>query len=321
MGGTVSNRAIVGKADTTINTAALASGGILSPEQAQQFLQMTFDATPLSPLVRHEIRRAKTGELDKIGIGRRLLRKKTEGTDDGYRASVNTGKVEYSTTAVRLPWEITEETLRQNIEGQNFENIVTGLMTKQVGCDTEDLCLNGDTSVTADTATAKGVDAGDVDFININDGWIKQIKDGGHNVDAASAEMSLDLFYKTLRAVPNKYNNGSLRWLMSPHRSQEWQKFILEKAVNNGGIITDSRIENPIAIPKIEVPSMPDDAILLTDPKNLIEVNTYDIIIRKTVEGKEAIMEDKRFYVIHFDFDAVVEELDATAILTSLKAI
>ena len=316
-----SARSILAKAGDPISTKTLASGGYLNPEQATRFLQQTFEATTLSPLVRHEIRRSKTGEIDKIGIGRRLLRKKTEGTDDGYRAKPNTGKVEYSTTAVRLPWEITEETLRENIEGQNLENIITGLMTKQVGCDTEDLCLNGDSEVTADNATTKGVDADDVDFININDGWIKQIKAGGHTVDAASTDMSLDIFYKGLRSVPNKYNNGNLRWLMSPHRSQEWQKYILNAAVTNGGIITDNRIENPIAIPKIEVPSMPDDCIILTDPQNLIEVYTYGVMIRKTVEGKEAIMEDKRFYVIHFDFDPIIEELDAAAIITGLKAI
>ena len=64
---------------------------------------------------------------------------------------------------------------------------------------------------------------------------------------------------------------------------------------------------------------MPDNVILLADPQNLIVVNTYDIKIRKTVEGKEAILADKRFYVVHLDFDAVVEELDATAIITNIQ--
>ena len=54
------------------------------------------------------------------------------------------GKLEYACTPVRLPWEITEETLRENIEGSNYETIVTNLMTRQIGCDREDLCLNGD---------------------------------------------------------------------------------------------------------------------------------------------------------------------------------
>ena len=58
---------------------------------------------------------------------------------------------------------------------------------------------------------------------------------------------------------------------------------------------------------------------MLTDPKNLIVVNTYGVQIRKTTAGKEAIMQDKRFYVIHLDFDPIIEELDATGIITNLK--
>ena len=38
--------------------------------------------------------------------------------------------------------------------------------------------------------------------------------------------MKLDIFYKMLQKLPNKYNNGKLRWLMSPKRAQEWD-FIL----------------------------------------------------------------------------------------------
>ena len=60
---------------------------------------------------------------------------------------------------------------------------------------------------------------------------------------------------------------------------------------------------------------------MLTDPKNLVVVNYYGVVIRKTTEGPEAIYQDKRFYVVHFDFDTLVEELDATAIVTGLASI
>ncbi len=304
------NNQIVNKA-ATIQTGTLTSG-LLNPEQARKFIQQTFEATNLGPLVRHEMRTAKTGEVDKIGIASRILRKKTENTDDGYRASVKTSQIEYSTTAVRLPWEITEETLRENIEGQALESIIANLMTTQLGIDLEDLYLNGD----ADVASSDP----DHDFLYINDGWIKQIKNGGHVVDAsAESEMSLDLYYKTLQQIPNKYNNGKLRWLMSPFRKQKWELFLLNKVVNNGGVVPESIYNSPASIPSIPCPSLNDGTIILTDPKNLIVVNTYDTKIRKTVEGKEAIMMDKRFYVVHLDYDPIVEELDATAIITGLK--
>ena len=351
-----SNKAIVNAAGQTITTAGLAAGGALNPEQAKKFIHQTFEATPLSGLVRHELRSAKTGEIDKIGVGRRLLRKKTENTDDGYRSGVKHGKLEYACTPVRLPWEITEETLRENIEGSNYETIVTNLMTRQIGCDREDLCLNGDeryakvkefssseTYAIGDLVaynkkvyqytaahTAGAFNAGeatelgtvdDADFLKVNDGWVKQFKEGGHVVDVSginSGAMVLDVFYKGLRAVPDKFNNGSLRWLMSPHRRQEWERYILNQAVTAGGIITDKRVENPASVPVIEVPALPDDVIMLTDPKNLVVVNSYGVVIRKTTEGPEAIYQDKRFYVVHFDFDTLVEELDATAIVTGL---
>lgn len=300
-----SNKDIIRKA--AISTGSLASG-LLNPEQARKFIQQTFDATNLGGLIRHEMRTAKTGEIDKIGIGRRIVRKKTENTDDNYRAGVETSQIEYSTTAVRLPWEITEETLRENIEGQNFENIVTNLMTNQLGVDMEDLYLNGDE---ATESTAE-----DYDFLKINDGWIKQIGNGGHVYDATSEnEMSLDMFYKALASLPNKYNNGKLRWLMSPKRAQQWELFLLNKVVNAGGAVPENVYTAPARIQAVECPSLDDKTILLTDPKNLIVVNTYSMQIRKTTEGREAIMQDKRFYVVHLDYDPIIEELDATAMI------
>jgi len=321
------NASVVRSAAVTTNTV---THGLLNPEQASQFLRQTFEATPLGPLVRHELRRSKSGTIDKIGIASRILRKKIENIDanadgsaptldpttgqiTGYRAKPHFSDIEYACTAARIPWEITEETLRENIEGQSLEATITNLMTTQLGVDLEDIYLNGDVDTPATDP--------DQLFLYQNDGWVKQIMNGGHVVNSTNNPMELATYYRALQAMPNKYNNGKLRWLMSPHRRQAWELYILNQAVENGGIITDKRVENPVSIPVVEVPAMPDDKILLTDPRNLITVSTYGVIIRKTTEGKEAIMADKRFYVIHLDFDAIIEELDATAVVANLPPI
>lgn len=316
-----------------IKAAGITTGdvtyGLLNAEQARTFVKQTFEATPLGALVRHEMRKAKTGEIDKIGIASRIVRKKTENVDaksdgsvpvvdpttgqvTGYRAKPNFSQVTYATKAVRLPWEISEETLRENIEGEGLEATITNLMTTQLGIDMEDLHLNGDEAIDASDT--------DHDFLYINDGWIKQIANSGHVYDATSdTSMSLDMFYNALQAMPNKYNNGKLRWLMSPHRAQQWELFLLNQGLKSGANFPDSLYQSPASIPTVQVPRMPDDKIILTDPQNLIVVNTYDVKIRKTVEGKEAIMADKRFYVVHLDSDPIIEELDATAIITNIK--
>lgn len=234
-----------------------------------------------------------------------------EDTDlDNANKSKNTSKVEYATTAVRLPWEITGETLRENIEGAGYESVVADLMSRQVGVDLEDLSINGD----------EGASPGDdYDFLKINNGWINQIEEGGHVYDATDARgMSIEMFYKALGELPNKYNNGKLRWIMSPRRSQEWEMYLLNRVITAGGSVPDSLYDSPAKIPVLTCANMPDDKILLTDPKNLITIHTYDMQIRKTNEGKEAVMKDVIYYVIHLDFDPVIEELDATAIIKGI---
>ena len=303
------NRQIVNKAGT-IETSVVTSG-LLQPYQAKRFLQQTFDATPLMQAIRHVMRTEKSGEIDKIGIGRRKLRAKVENVDDGYRAKPEFGSIHYETKAVRLPWEITEETIRQNIEGENFEKVVTDLMTKQTGVDTEDLLINGD----EDTPNTDP----DYDFLKLNDGIKKIITNGGHIIDVTGADdMEMEMFYKAVAAVPNRFNNGRLRWLMSPTRAQQWELFLLNKVINNGGVVPEELYKSPVAIPSMQVPGLSNDVIILSEPLNIINVNTYAVKIRKDAASKDAIMQDKRFYVIHFDFDALVEELDATAIITGL---
>lgn len=168
----------------------------------------------------------------------------------------------------------------------------------------------------AGTDTTEIGEAADVDFLKVNDGWIKQIKEGGHILDKSSeAEMSLDMFYQMVASIPNKYNNGKLRWLMSPRRAQQWELFLLNLVAHHGGAVPDNMYTAPVKIPTVECPSMSDDVILLTDPKNLIVVNSYTVKIRSTNTDKESIMMDKRFYVAHLDYDPIIEEKDATGIL------
>lgn len=294
-------------------TTSVVTSGLLQPYQAKKFLRQTFDATPLMGAIRHETRTERKGEIDKIGVGRRLLRRKVENTDDGYRAKPNFGSIEYSCNPVRLPWEITEDTLRENIEGEDLETTITNLMTTQIGVDSEDLIINGDEATSSENP--------DYDFLKLDDGVIKQVSTGGHILDVTgSSNMELEMFYKAVASIPNKYNNGKLRWLMSPTRAQQWELFLLNKVINAGGAVPEVLYKSPVAIPSMQVPNLADDIVILIDPKNITEVNTYTVKIRKDATSKDAIMQDKRFYVVHFDLDTLIEELDATAIIKGLPA-
>lgn len=336
----------------TITTESV-SHGILTPFQAKKFLVQTFEATPFQKAIRHVTRTEKSGEIDKIGIGHRLLRPKTENAFDGVTASPKFGVVNYNCRATRLDWDITNETLRQNIEGENMEEIVTNLMTAQVGVDSEDLLLNGEEKASAaeafsatkayaagDCVTESGSlytflkshaagawnaaevmrigDAADKVFLGQNDGVIKTLGNG-HIIDVSGAkEMELDMFYKAVASLPPRFNDGTLRWMMSPTRAQQWEMFLLNKVINAGGAVPESLYKSPVGIPSMGVPMMPDNTVILSNPKNFVQVNTYTMKIRKDEVSVQAIREDKKFYVVHFDFDAIIEELEAAAIIVNL---
>lgn len=335
-------------------TTQVVTNGLLSPYQAKKFLQQTFEATPFQQAIRHVTRTEKSGEIDKIGIGHRLLRPKVENTFDGVTRQPEFGVIKYQTVATRLDWDITNETLRENIEGENLDSVITNLMTKQVGVDTEDLLLNGDENAAAaeafsateayssgDCCTNNGIlyrfvkahaagawntadveaigTASDAVFLGQNDGVLKFLKNGSHVIDAAGeTKMKLDMFYDAVAAVPNRFNDGTLRWCMSPTRAQQWELFLLNKIIDAGGAVPESLYKSPVGIPSQPVPMMPNDTIILANPKNFIQVNTYSMKIKKDENSVEAIRKDKRFYVVHFDFDAIIEEIEATAILMNL---
>jgi hypothetical protein len=211
--------ATIEKTIQTGNFRGPGGAGLLNPEQAKTFFKMAFEKTVFGSLQRHEMRKATTGEIDKIAIGGRLLRKKAEATDDGYRAGVSSSKVEYATQSIRLPWEITEDALRRNIEGERLEDIIMGYMTEQTGLDIEDLHFNGDKNAKDTDGTTPHP------FLSINDGWIKKIKTGtgAHIVDhSAIGGTGFDKkhFFAASRAMPNKYKGSELKWIMSPTRKE-----------------------------------------------------------------------------------------------------
>lgn len=299
--------------EKAITTADLQGTGGLTIEQAKEFWRMTFEATPFSKLHRKELHKATTGTIPKIGIGRRILRKQVEGTDDNYRAGLVLGSVSYACVDVRLPWEITEKTIRENIEGEAFEDMVMALMTTQLGIDLEDLHFNGQGD-------------GEDPFLKINDGWVKQIKNGtgSHLVDCqADTLFNKQTLLKILNALPGKYRGPNTKWVMSPTRRLSWLEYLTSRqtAAGDAALIgAGDQVNRPFGYEIVEVPSLADSMIILTNPQNFVAVNTYDVRIRKTTEGREALMEAKRLYVIHFNDDPVIQELDACVLAYNVPA-
>ena len=370
-----------------VTTTDLASGGIMNQKQAAKFLQMVFDTTALLQIVRTINMPSPKYEIDKIGVGQRIMRGMTENEDmSSYTKKPIFGKIELDAKKYALPWELSVDALEDNIEGKKFADVIASKFAKQTGLDTEDLAVNGDVvysgaapddtlnggiddavttltvdssvgfprtseagwlklgteyiSYTAKTATtftgctrgangttaAAHLDAAVVDWIRNplignDDGWLKLMYGGSSAYTDLSGiqagVLKKDHFFDLFRALPQKYRRGgnraALRWMMSSTQKSLWEEYLTDRATGAGDAVLSGKDFSPLGIPMLEVPSFPEDSIVLTYPKNLIVGIWRKIKVRKTDVAKESIMKDLIFYNSTLRMDFQIEETEAVS--------
>lgn len=284
----------------------------LNYEQVDAFLTMAYESTSFLKGIRTVSRTSAKGTIDKIGVTGRNLRGKVENRAASKITGPTFPQVPYAVAPVVLAFEITEEFIRQTqrVRGQDAESIIMAAMTKNYGDNMQDLGFNGDTATPSTDP--------DYDFLKINNGWLKKAKEEGNLVDWATLpdEKKIGIFFQLERAVPTRLRAaGEFKYFMHPNTFSERLEKLAEKD-------TSASIQLQImgGVKKInsydveEVAHMPEGVVIFTYHDNFVLVNTYDMQIRKTTEGKEAIYEDKRFYAIHSDYDSIFEEPGAVSI-------
>lgn len=221
-------------------------GGLLKPEDANRFIDYMWDATVLGPQVRTIRMRGDEQEITRIGVGERLMRVATEAVDDAMNMGVAFAKISLTTKKLRLDWELSTETLEDNVEGAAFEDHVARLITSQAGQDLEDVAINGDTRLTRDP------------LLKVFNGWRRLGRDGGVVVDNstltrtnpdAPGTHTLDraTFNAALKAMPRKYlqRRGQMKFFTGANLMQDYMNsletdpLLAQTAglniVNNGG--------------------------------------------------------------------------------------
>lgn len=309
-----------------LNTTAVgaAGGGLLKPAQADRFIDYMWDETALTSMIRRKKMNNPTEELDKIAVGRRLVRKASEGVDTGQNADPTFAKISMTTTKLRLDWELTTETLEDNIAGESLEDHVARLMATQVGNDLEDLFINGDTA-TPDA------------LMDALDGFVKRFEAGAHVIDDTANNDGLrkDIFNKIVKKMPRKYlsRRGDLRFFTSPGLLQDFLnttsnasggEFVnLQERVyetpggvsGNGGGSVNVR---PFGVVPVEIPLFPEDTHgvgVWTFPKNMIIGVQREIVVYREFKPKKDSIE----YTVYTRVANQIENLDAAVTVSNIS--
>jgi len=169
-----------------------AGGGLLKPEQSNRFVDYMVNSTQLLPQVRTVRMNRDVQDIDKINVGRRILRGASEAVDDGINVGVRFTKISLTASKFRADWELSRDVLEDNLEGADLEGHIARLLTTQIGNDLEDLAINGD----KDSADP---------LLHHLDGFQKRGEVDGHVVDWAGADYSAELLSQMLRKMPSQY--------------------------------------------------------------------------------------------------------------------
>lgn len=307
--------------EVTTSVVGADSGGLLNAEQANRFLDFVVDQSVLMQNSRVVRMRTPTMDIDKMSVGTRLLAKATEATDTGTNAAVTFSKVSMTSVKLRLDWEVSTESLEDNIEGASLEDHIAQVMARQTANDLDDLLINGNTS--SSNALLKALD-----------GFVKLALADGVTVDEGGNAISRATFDRVLRNLPTKYlqRRNELRFftgsglvqdtifsLQNPNSATAATAGAPSPSSNIGetAFLTGAMRANggpgatglaPFGIPLVEIPLMPETVtgtysgaagshgyVELTQPNNRIVGLHRDITVYRQFKPKKDTIEYTQF--------------------------
>ena len=310
------------------------NGGLLNPEQSARFLDYMFDATVIGKVARTVRMKSDTAEIDRMSVGEKLMKLATEADNTAVNSGVTFSKISLTTKKLRMDWELSTESLEDNIEGADLEDHIARLMATQAGNDIEDVLLNGDTTLTTDA------------LYKSFDGVVKKAKASGRVVDAAGAAVSREVFNKALKAMPRKYKQrrGDLRFLAGSNLIQD---FLYANSIGTNQTIpqdiASSVIRGGVAplggpagyvapfafgIPIVEVPLLSETQtgtyaspsgshgdIHLTFPNNVVIGIKRDVTVYRFFQPRKDTIE----YTMYTRVGVQIEQADAWVVVKNVK--
>jgi len=320
----------------------LSGNGLLYPDQANRFLDYMWDATILAKAARTIRMRSNTTEIDRVAVGQRIMTVAQEDNPRDYvnadnsqftNAAATFAKISLTTRKLRLDWELSSESLEDNIEGPDLEDHIARLMATQAGNDIEDVLING-------TGTGSGL-------LSAFKGFRQIALDNAHVVDAQGVGLDKAVFNLAIKTLPRKYKQrrNQLRFFTGSNLVQDYLYNLTAEtssgftpfdiasgilrgdvAANDGGPGTVTPFA--FGIPVINVPLMEETQagdysgasgyhgdVHLTFPQNFIVGIKRDVTVYRLFQPKKDTIE----YTLFIRVGAQMENYDAHVIVKNVK--
>jgi len=319
------NGELLRKADLVIEDLR-SNGGELLPEQGAAFIRKLIKQPTLIKTCRVVEMSSPKRKINKIGFGKRILRKATSGValTEQQRSKPTTEQLELNTkeqiAEVRLPYDVLEDNIERAMAANNepsntgpggLRQTLIDLIAERAALDMEELAILADTDYT------NASDQDDEDYLSQLDGWIKNGEENGNVVDAEDETISKAIFKKGLKTMPSQYlrNRAALTHFVSVNNETEYRDTLADRATALGDQMVQGN--NPVyafGSPVRSVAMMPEDKGIYTDPLNLI----FGIQRRVSMEFDKDITARVYIIVLTCRIDFQIEEPEAMVVYNNI---
>lgn len=237
----LTNKELAKRADLALSNFAT-DGGLLSPEQANSFIDLVQEQPTILNTVRMIRMNAPERKIDRLGFDSRIMRAAPQGTspyaeDDGtndrYLAAADrskpvTSQITLATSEAMAEVHIPYEALEDNLERESFEAHVMRLIATRAALDLEEFALWADTG------------SGDA-YLALQDGYMKRMT--SHVVDNLSAGVGPDMFEAGMLALPQKYlrSLSTMRHMVSKANEIKYRSNVAQRGTGYGDSMLQGR--------------------------------------------------------------------------------
>lgn len=253
-------------------TITQATGGLLSAQQTEEFMNLMVDQTPIMRQMRVETGIAKSMTIDGLEFGESVIVGGTEGEapDSADVVAPSMPRLTLTPTELVAAVDISYSWLRSNISRENAEEDVNNALGKRIGMDLLDIIFNGDTSIVGTTRRDKALKT--IDGIlkkanadsNVHDDTIAATPTWGGSGGELSAQ---------LRLLPKEYRDdrASLAHLLSVDTLDEFEDEVADRQTVAGDnvLFGDQAVSRHKRVQLLAPYRFPNDTVLTTVRRNI----------------------------------------------------
>lgn len=310
---------ILAKADMALSD--LASGGLMNPEQSENFIRILSQDTNLL----NDVRTIRMGRpkmtVNKLDLASRALRIANQGDvssplsgEEGPRAlaradrtKVTTSKVELDTyeviAEVNLPYEVLEDNIEGGaIDNTRFQQTVLDKLAERIRIDIEDVMINGDTG------------SGDP-FLAERDGVLQLAT--SNIVNNSGAALDAVTFNEMHQALPDRFKRviDRYRFYVSHNKRLQYMMQVAQRQTGLGDSVLvggGGTQFAPFGTPLIGVASMPSSQAVMIDPSNILFGVQRNMRLEFDRDTRERVL--IMVFTMRFDFKLEQEDMVVKAI-------